>query len=687
MNEFDSVRKLKGVGEKTEALFQKIGITTIGDLLRNYPRDYELFQEPVTITQIRDQQKVAILATVTDAVAMNKVRNLTIVATKVSDTTGICKIVWYNMPFLRNTLKRGMTFVFRGKVAIKGNQCTMEHPEMFTPAAYQHKLNSMQPIYRLTQGLSNNTMIKLTGEILEHLDLSVDYLPEDIRIRQKLAEYNFAIRQIHFPENQQNYLTARRRLAFDEFLLFILVLQKMKGRKEAEVNHYQMKRVWKTEEIIESLPYQLTRAQQNVWQEIEQDMKSQTLMTRLVQGDVGSGKTIIAFLAMVMAAENGYQSAMMVPTEVLARQHYEALQKLLGEHHLWENYHPVLLTGSCTAKEKRLIYEKIASGKTKMIVGTHALIQEKVAYETLSLVITDEQHRFGVRQRETFSSKGNKPNILVMSATPIPRTLGIILYGDLDISVIDELPARRLPIKNCVVDTTCRPKAYRFIEKQVEEGHQVYVICPMVEESEGLDGENVVDYAKKLRQVLPNTIQIGILHGQMKPKEKNDIMERFARNEIQILVSTTVVEVGVNVPNATVMMVENAERFGLAQLHQLRGRVGRGDSQSYCIFVHGQNQAEKSQRLQILNKSNDGFYIASEDLKLRGPGDLLGVRQSGVLEFEVADIFRDADLLQKASETAQEILALDFEMELPQNRLLREKVEQYSQKQIDDFGL
>ncbi len=687
MNELDSIRKIKGVGEKTEALFQKIGIATVGDLLRNYPRDYELFSAPVSIGELHDGEKAAILATIASSVEVKKVRNLTVVAAKAADATGTCRIVWYNMPFLRNTLKRGMVLVFRGKVSIKGNVYSMEHPEIFTAGAYENKLNSMQPIYRLTSGLTNNTLIKMTRDILEQLDLSVDYLPEDIRIRQQLAEYNFAIQQIHFPENQEHYLTARRRLAFDEFLLFILVLQRMKGRKEAEINHYQMQRVWKTEEIIEALPYELTRAQQKVWEEIEQDLKSQTLMTRLVQGDVGSGKTIIAFLAMIMAVENGYQSAMMVPTEVLARQHYEALEKMLREHQLWELYKPVLLTGSCTAKEKRLIYEKIASGETKMIIGTHALIQEKVEYQNLALVITDEQHRFGVRQRETFSAKGKKPNILVMSATPIPRTLGIILYGDLDISVIDELPARRLPIKNCVVDTTYRPKAYRFIERQVQEGHQVYVICPMVEESEGLDGENVVDYAKKLRSVLPASICVGILHGQMKPKEKNDIMERFARNEIQVLVSTTVVEVGVNVPNATVMMVENAERFGLAQLHQLRGRVGRGDSQSYCIFVHGQDQAEKSQRLQILNKSNDGFYIASEDLKLRGPGDLLGVRQSGVLAFEVADIFRDADLLQKASESAQEILALDFGLELEQNRSLRERVELYSRHQLEDFGL
>ena len=351
----------------------------------------------------------------------------------------------------------------------------------------------------------------------------------------------------------------------------------------------------------------------------------------LVNANVGSGKTIVAFLAMIMTAENGYQSAIMVPTEVLAKQHYEALTKLLEENGLLEQYQPVFLTGSNTAKEKRQIYEAIASGETRMIVGTHALIQEKVIYESLGLVITDEQHRFGVRQREDFSSKGQKPNI--MSATPIPRTLGIILYGDLDISIIDELPAQRLPIKNCVVDTNYREKAYRFIERQVQEGRQVYVICPMVEESEGMDGENVIDYAERLRHELPSSITVGILHGKMKPKEKNEIMEAFSENRIQVLVSTTVVEVGVNVPNATVMMVENAERFGLAQLHQLRGRVGRGQWQSYCIFIHGKNQAEKSKRLQILNKSNDGFYIAQEDLKLRGPGDLFGVRQSGDLIF------------------------------------------------------
>ena len=409
-------------------------------------------------------------------------------------------------------------------------------------------------------------------------------------------------------------------------------------------------------------------------------MSGQALMSRLVQGDVGSGKTIIAFLAMILSCENGYQSALMVPTEVLAKQHYESFMRLLKQQGL--DFCTVLLTGSNTAKEKREIYAKIASGEAQIIIGTHALIQEKVIYKNLSLVITDEQHRFGVKQRESLAERGNPPNVLVMSATPIPRTLAIILYGDLDISVIDELPAKRLPIKNCVVDISYRPKAYSFIQKQVQEGRQVYIICPMVEESEGLDAENVLDYTAKIKSVFPSDIQIEYLHGKMKASEKNQIMERFAANKIQILVSTTVVEVGVNVPNATVMMVENAERFGLAQLHQLRGRVGRGEHQSYCIFVQGNKEDTTSKRLEILNKSNDGFYIAGEDLKLRGPGDLFGIRQSGVMEFRIGDIYNDSSILKSASEAASEILSLDPDLTLPQNQLLKEQLQILTNRSI-----
>ena len=399
------------------------------------------------------------------------------------------------------------------------------------------------------------------------------------------------------------------------------------------------------------------------------------VMNRLIQGDVGSGKTIIAILALLQAAYNGCQGALMVPTEVLARQHFESMQKLFTENGI--DKVPVLVTGSMTAKEKRLAYEKIASHEADIIVGTHALIQEKVVYDRLALVITDEQHRFGVGQRELLSNKGNTPHVLVMSATPIPRTLAIILYGDLDISVIDELPAGRQEIKNCVVDISYRPKAYAFIQKQVEMGHQAYVICPMVEPSEMIEAENVVDYTKTLKKVFPESISVEYLHGKMKAKEKNKIMERFAAGEIDVLVSTTVIEVGVNVPNATVMMIENAERFGLAQLHQLRGRVGRGKAQSFCIMVNGNGGKDTMERLDIMNRSNDGFYIASEDLKLRGPGDIFGVRQSGELEFKLADIFTDANLLKQVSEEVNAILDQDPGLEGEEYRELKQKIEQY----------
>lgn len=371
----------------------------------------------------------------------------------------------------------------------------------------------------------------------------------------------------------------------------------------------------------------------------------------------------------------------MAPTEVLAKQHYEGLCALLEEHGL--EYEVLLLTGSNTAKEKRERYEKMASGEASLIIGTHALIQEKAQYKNLALVITDEQHRFGVKQRETFSGKGGKPHVLVMSATPIPRTLAIILYGDLDISIMDELPAKRLPIKNCVVNTSYRPAAYRFIRKQAEEGRQIYVICPMVEESEGLDAENVTEYSKKLREILPDTIKVECLHGRMKANQKNQIMEAFSKNEIQVLVSTTVIEVGVNVPNATVMMVENAERFGLAQLHQLRGRVGRGEYQSYCIFVQGGEEEETRKRLEILEKSNDGFQIAGEDLRLRGPGDFFGVRQSGMMEFKLADIFQDSEILKQAGEAAGAILMSDPELSLEEHRLLKERLLAYGKERIE----
>lgn len=686
MNDKTPLRELKGVGEKTEKIFQKIGITTAEELLRYYPRTYDIYEEPVEIASAEEDKTVSIRATIATGIYINQIRNLQVLTTTVADASGRLPVAWFNAPYLRGTLKKGSVFILRGKIIRKKGRPQMEHPEIFTPAAYEEIIHSMQPVYGLTKGLSNKMITKLVHQILDTRPLHGEYLPEEIRERYQLADANYAIRTVHFPKNMQELLTARKRLVFDEFLLFVLAIQLLKEKTEEAPNTFPMKPVWTTEEIIEGLPYDLTGAQKNVWHEIERDLSGHKLMSRLVQGDVGSGKTVIAFLAMVLSAENGFQSALMVPTEVLANQHYEGFLRLMEEQNI-ASCHPVLLTGSTTARQKREIYQKIADGEVNVIIGTHALIQEKVEYKNLGLVITDEQHRFGVRQREALTTRGNPPHVLVMSATPIPRTLAIILYGDLDISIIDELPAKRLPIKNCVVGTSYRPKAYSFIEKQVQMGRQAYVICPMVEESEGLEAENVTDYARKLQEILPGEIKVEILHGKMKPKEKNRIMEAFASGEIQVLVSTTVVEVGVNVPNATVMMVENAERFGLAQLHQLRGRVGRGEHQSYCIFIQGNNEENTSKRLKILNESNDGFYIAGEDLKLRGPGDLFGIRQSGLMEFKIGDIYNDAGILKNASEAAGEILALDFDLILPQHKALKEHLKGYMSEELENLGI
>ena len=445
----------------------------------------------------------------------------------------------------------------------------------------------------------------------------------------------------------------------EEFLEFILSIRRLKEKNDRLANNYPMQPRPEVQAFLEGLPFELTGAQKKVWKEIEKDLGSDRTMSRLVQGDVGSGKTIVAVLALMNAAFNGYQGAMMAPTEVLARQHYENITKMFEDYDI-----PVkveLLTGSMTAKEKRRAYDRIECGLAKIIIGTHALIQGAVSYDNLGLVITDEQHRFGVKQRETFALKGGEPHVLVMSATPIPRTLAIILYGDLDISVIDELPANRLPIKNCVVDTSCRNTAYNFMKKQIAEGRQCYVICPMVEESETMEAENVTDYTVALQEEMGDQIQVACLHGKMKQVQKDDIMDRFGKNEIQILVSTTVIEVGIDVPNATVMMIENAERFGLAQLHQLRGRVGRGKYQSYCIFMSASKSKETKERLDILNHSNDGFKIASEDLRLRGPGDLFGIRQSGLMNFRLGDVYQDAKILQMANEAADQLTAEDEE--------------------------
>lgn len=664
------LNNLKGIGEKTEKLFYKAGVEKVNDLLRYYPRYYDVFEEPVLIRDLECDRTQAIKGTVVREVSIKRVRNLQVVTGYLRDERGdAIKATWFNSPYLKGKLTIGSTFIFRGFVKENYSNFSIEQPKIFGIAEYNKKKGEMQPVYPLVSGLTNNMVQKAVKQALKLVETE-EFLPEKIRNKYGLEGLQQAIEHIHYPTDKNQLYSARKRLIFDEFFMFIYNIRNLKDKNTEIHNRHILVEPKEVKTLINNLPYELTNAQKRTWEEIKRDISSTKVMNRLIQGDVGSGKTIIAFFALITAALNNGQGAMMAPTEVLARQHYDNLIELIKEHNI--NVNPVVLVGSMTAKEKREAYKVIESGDADIIIGTHALIQEKVNYNNLTMVVTDEQHRFGVRQREAISEKGEHPHIMVMSATPIPRTLAIIMYGDLDISVIDELPANRLPIANCVVGTDYRPNAYDFMTKQIAKGRQVYVICPTVEYSEAVEGENVIEYAEKLKRIMPVSVNIEFLHGRMKPAEKNEIMDRFANNQIQILVSTTVVEVGVNVPNATVMMVENAERFGLAQLHQLRGRVGRGKYQSYCIFINGSGKKEALERLNILCKSNDGFLIANEDLKLRGPGDFFGVRQSGDFEFRLGDIMNDANILKQASEAVELILDEEVEISDKQRKIIIE---------------
>lgn len=654
MKEQAEIKELKGIGDKTAALFAKLGIFTIEDLLTYYPAAYDTFESAVSFADMQTGGVCAIRGCLKGGISGKKIRQLTISNCKITDGREEISLTFFNMPYLKNVIKPDVEYVFRGMLQGKAGKWKMEQPTVYTTDAYERLLDTRQPRYSLTKGLTNHAITKAVQQAFSACGELVDYLPEEIRKHYELIGYREALLQMHFPQSEERLLMARRRLVFEEFLRFMIQIRKCREECEKIENPNRMLETADTVRFLEKLPYHLTKAQEKVWEEIRTDLQGSFVMNRLIQGDVGSGKTIIAVLALLMTAANGYQGAMMAPTEVLAKQHFDSISEMTRRYAL--PFTPVLLTGSMTAKEKRECYQKIEAGKANVIIGTHALIQEKVVYKNLALVVTDEQHRFGVRQREALAGKGKDTHVLVMSATPIPRTLAIILYGDLHISVIDELPADRLPIKNCVVGCNYRNTAYQFIEKEVTKGRQVYIICPMVEEGEIEGLENVIDYTAKLKERFGDRMQIAYLHGRMKPAEKNRLMEAFGKGDIDILVSTTVIEVGINVPNATVMMVENAERFGLAQLHQLRGRVGRGKEQSYCIFVSASDKKNTMERLSILNKSNDGFYIAGEDLKLRGPGDLFGIRQSGSMEFKIADIYQDAKELKEASEAAELLL-------------------------------
>ncbi len=720
---------LKGIGEKTAGALNRLGIYRAEDLVRYYPRDYETFAEPVPLHQLTPGGTFTVETVLQKDAALNRFNGMTIVNAYVADMTGRLQLSWFNAPFMKNNLKAGRHLIFRGRVYEKNGRLIMSQPRIFEPETYWEKYaGRLMPLYSLTKGVSNQTMVKAVTEALKRVGGGPEYLPGQIREANSLLPLSETVIRMHFPRNREELLNARRRVVFEEFFMAMLAGAYLSEHAGRQASGHVCRPNVRMIRFMADLPFTLTKAQTKAYREIAADMASGKVMNRLVEGDVGSGKTIVAVLAMLNAALNGFQAAFMAPTAVLAKQHYETITGLLkswdgGEESAFLNLggfglaragsaktpaaeegvpkdagHPVrvvLVTGNMSAAERREAHAKIRNHEADIIIGTHTLFQEKVEYADLGLIVTDEQHRFGVGQREALYHKGELPHTLVMSATPIPRTLAIILYSDMDISVIDARPEGRIPIKNAVVGPGYRPNAYRFIAGEIRKGRQAYVICPAIEageEEETAAGgsaqavpppgelENVTDYAGKLKKVMPPEVRIGVLHGRMKGEEKESVMEAFKNRDIDLLVSTTVVEVGVDVPNATVIMIENAERFGLAELHQLRGRVGRGEWQSYCIMVNTSDTDKAAERLDILNHSNDGFRIAEEDLRLRGPGDIFGVRQSGERSFRVADIYQDADVLKLAKDSVTKLLKADRDLSDPTNAALRKLLEEYLEK-------
>ena len=653
----DSITKLKGIGEKTAALFGRVGVFSCYDLITFYPRTYFAYPDPLEEEPSSEMlgKPFCIAATITDPVG-SRGGKIPVTTTRIKSFGCEIDCVWYRTPYIRHQLVPGTHRLFYGILEKQGNHYKLQQAKVYTPQEYTKLQNRLQPVYSLTKGLSNQTVCKAVDLALTMLDQQPqEYIPEAFRKKRKLMSYRMALRHLHFPDDFEDLKEARRRICYNEFFDFAFEMRREKEGEDVIQNPFVFQSLKEKDRVMEQLPYQLTRGQQDALDDILKDFQSEHVTQRLIQGDVGSGKTILAFLAMISCAENGYQTVMMAPTEVLARQHYETFEELLKAYHL--PYRAVLLTGSVKGKKRNEVLSKIASGEADFVLGTHALFQEKVAYHRLALAITDEQHRFGVKQRKMLSEKGECPFSIVMSATPIPRTLAMILYQNMNISVISDVPARRKPIKNALITPKMRTKAYQMILKEVQEGHQAMVICPLVEESEKMDGENVTDYAEKLRGMFHDRATVGLLYGPMKPEEKEKVMEQFASGRIDVLVSTTVIEVGVNVPNATVIMIEDAQRFGLAQLHQLRGRVGRGDAQSYCMFVDTSGGAKAPERLKVMTSSNDGFFLAEKDLKMRGPGDFYGIRQSGDFAFALADLYQDGDLLKEVGEDMQEFFS------------------------------
>ena len=671
----DSIGELKGVGEKVGLKLAKLGIHTVGQMVEHYPREYEDRRKLTPIAECILDESNNILAKVCSAPQLTKKGNKIIVSFRIKDASGALMVTFFGQAYMKNNFKLGETYLFYGKVKHKYGYHEMESPEYQRVIDKEHlgTVAKITPIYPTTNKLSQKVIRTLIDTCLkEVLPQIEDHLPEDIRRQYGLVDKKEALMGIHFPRDSEHFFAARKRLVFEELFMLQLSLYQLKADFAKKLLGLSHKVTPQLKDFMTTLPFELTGAQKRVMREIVHDMKSTYAMNRLVQGDVGSGKTVIAAISLFIAVKDGYQGALMAPTEVLVIQHYEFIKGLMEAFGIRVG----LLTGSTTAKQKRELLAALKAKEMDIVVGTHALIEDNVEIPDLGLVITDEQHRFGVRQRLKLTEKGKLPDVMVMTATPIPRTLALILYGDMDISIIDELPPGRQPIKTNAVSTDYHPRIYRFIEKHIHEGRQCYIICPMVEENEKVgDLKNVVEYTEYLQtQEFPH-IPIAYLHGKMKPKEKNAIMADFAENKTKILVSTTVIEVGVNVPNATIMLIENAERFGLSQLHQLRGRVGRGKHQSFCVLVSDSKSKVTKKRLQIMEESTDGFVIAETDLKLRGPGEFFGTKQHGLPEMKIANLYTDANVLKEVQGCVGQLLKIDPSLSKQENQKLLDEMQ------------